>query len=125
MKCRLIIFLFVLICGHIRAHERDTVLTMFWNLENFFDHIDQGTGESDREFSSMGSRHWTRYKFQTKCDNIAKGILWMKDRYGRVPDVIGFAEVSCDLCHTHFSAHGYLAQESLVQQEEGSWLERL
>lgn len=93
MKCRLIILLFVLICCHTRAQERDTVLTMFWNLENFFDHIDQGTGESDREFSSMGSRHWTRYKFQTKCDNIAKGILWMKDRYGRVPDVIGFAEV--------------------------------
>ena len=75
------------------GQQRDSILTMFWNLENFFDHIDQGTGESDKEFSSMGSRHWTKKKFQTKCDNIAKSILWVGDRYGRVPDVIGIAEV--------------------------------
>lgn len=30
-----------------------------------------------------------------------------------------------DSSHTHLSAHGYLAQDSLVQQEDGSWLERL
>ena len=66
---------------------------MFWNLENFFDWTDQGTGESDKEFSSMGERHWTRKKFHAKCDAISKTMMWMADRYGRMPDVAGFAEV--------------------------------
>lgn len=74
------------------AQERDSVLAVFWNLENFFDHVDQGTGESDAEFSSMGARHWSKKKFHRKCDNIAKSLLWMQDRYGRMPDVVGFAE---------------------------------
>ena len=69
------------------------MLTVFWNLENFFDYTDQGTGESDAEFSSMGARHWSKKKFYRKCDNIAKSLLWMGDRYGRMPDVVGFAEV--------------------------------
>lgn len=83
--------LFLSICSH--AQKVDSVLTVFWNVENFFDYRDQGTGESDAEFSSMGSRHWTRKKFQAKCDNIAKSILWLGEKCGRMPDVIGFAEV--------------------------------
>ncbi len=75
------------------SRERDSVLTVFWNLENFFDHTDQGTGDSDREFSSQGSRHWTKKRFHEKCDNVAKSLLWMEDRYGKVPDIIGFAEI--------------------------------
>jgi exonuclease III len=66
---------------------------MFWNVENFFDHMDQGTGESDKEFSSYGARHWSKRKFQAKCDDIAKSVLWIGDEYGRMPDVIGLAEV--------------------------------
>ena len=75
------------------GQKRDSVLTVFWNLENFFDYTDQGTGESDTEFSSLGSRHWTKKRFYRKCDNIAKALLWMEDRYGRIPDVVGFAEI--------------------------------
>ena len=66
---------------------------LFWNLENFFDHIDQGTTESDKEFSSFGSRHWTKRKFQAKCDAIAKSLMWIGETYGRMPDVIGLAEI--------------------------------
>ena len=62
-------------------------------MENFFDHIDQGTGDSDKEFSWGGSRHWTRKRFQTKCDAVAKSIMWIGDRYGRLPDLIGLAEI--------------------------------
>lgn len=68
-------------------------LVMFWNVENFFDWTDQGTGESDTEFSSMGSRRWTRKKFYAKCDAIAKTVFWIGEKYGRLPDVIGLAEV--------------------------------
>jgi predicted extracellular nuclease len=66
---------------------------MFWNVENFFDYNDDGTGESDKEFSSYGSRRWTKSKFQKKCDDIAKSVLWTGEIYGRIPHVIGLAEV--------------------------------
>ena len=71
----------------------DSLVIMFWNLENFFDYFDDGTGESDKEFSSLGSRRWTKKRFYTKCELIAKSLFWVGDRYGRMPDVIGFAEV--------------------------------
>ena len=71
----------------------DSLVVVFWNVENFFDYVDQGTGEPDAEWSSRGSRRWTKKKFQTKCDIVAKSMLWIGDRCGRMPDVIGLAEV--------------------------------
>lgn len=76
-----------------QAQESDPLLVMFWNVENFFDWTDQGTGDSDREFSSFGEKHWNRKKFYAKCDAIAKSIMYVGDRYGGVPDIIGLAEV--------------------------------
>ena len=73
--------------------DKTEEVVMFWNLENFFDWIDDGTGESDAEFSSTGARRWTKKKFYAKCDAISKTILWVGDTCGRLPDVIGFAEV--------------------------------
>ena len=75
------------------AQEKDSLLVMFWNVENFFDWTDQGTGESDKEFSSYGVRHWTKKRFYAKCDAVAKSLMWIGDQYGKMPDVIGFAEV--------------------------------
>lgn len=75
---------------------RDSLLVMFWNLENFFDwEADEASGadSSDREFSSNGKRHWTKGRFYTKCNAVAKTILAVGDRFGRIPDVIGFAEL--------------------------------
>ena len=64
------------------------VRVMFWNLENFFDFVDGGTGESDAEFSSTGPRRWTMKRFYRKCHAVAKTILW-----AGTPDIIGTAEV--------------------------------
>jgi endonuclease/exonuclease/phosphatase family metal-dependent hydrolase len=89
---RLMVLLFLTVVGQY-VYGQDSLLVMFWNVENFFDHIDQGTGESDRQFSSRGSRHWTKRKFQAKCDAITKSILWIGETYGRMPDIIGLAEV--------------------------------
>ena len=73
--------------------QADPLIIVFWNVENFFDYIDQGTGESDAEWSSRGERRWTKKKFQSKCENIAKSLFWIGDKYGKMPDVIGLAEV--------------------------------
>ena len=89
--CIVLLTICIDVLGQIK--DRSEQLVMFWNVENFFDWTDQGTGESDAEFSSMGSRRWTRKKFYAKCDAIAKTLLWIGDSYGRLPDVIGLAEV--------------------------------
>ena len=74
--------------------HRDSLSAMFWNLENFFDWRNDSTSVSDADFSSRGSRRWTRKRFETKCQAIAKTILWASGETGRLPDVIGFAERS-------------------------------
>ncbi|MCR5003647.1 MAG: hypothetical protein K5984_04685 [Bacteroidales bacterium] len=53
---------------------------LFWNLENFF-------GDPD------ASRHWTKSRFYTKANAVAKTILWTADEQGEPPCVIGVAEV--------------------------------
>ena len=77
----------------VAAGQGDSLVTVFWNLENFFDYFDNGGGESDAQFSSYGARRWTKKRFYAKCDAIAKSVMWIGERYGRMPDVIGLAEV--------------------------------
>lgn len=58
------------------------LLAVFWNVENFFDYR-----------SDAGPKYWTRGRFYTKCDAVAKTLLEIADEYGRIPDIIGFAEL--------------------------------
>ena len=91
---RLILVLTILMTGTaVYSQDKDSFLAVFWNLENFFDYRDGGTSDSDADFSSGGSRHWTSRKFYEKCDMISKSLFWIGDRYGHLPDVIGVAEV--------------------------------
>ncbi len=69
------------------------LVSMFWNLENFFNYTDDGNGASDSEFSPEGTRHWTARRFYSKCNLISKSIYWVQDEYGKLPDVIGVAEI--------------------------------
>ena len=73
--------------------EKESLLVMFWNLENFFDWKDMGYSDSDREFSSSGNRRWTKNRFYVKRNAVVKSILWTGELNGRLPDAIGFAEV--------------------------------
>ena len=91
MKRLLAVLLVGMICC--LCYGQDSLIVVFWNVENFFDYTDQGAGESDAEWSSGGERRWTKKRFQTKCDDIVKSLFWMGERYGKMPDVIGLAEV--------------------------------
>ena len=62
--------------------QQDSLLVVFWNVENFFDYHSEGKPQ-----------YWTKGRFQAKCDAIAKTLLRVADRYGRLPDAVGFAEV--------------------------------
>ena len=88
----ILLFLVLNVFTKCPEENKDNVI-VFWNLENFYDYTDGGTGESDTEFSSKGKRIWTSKRFYEKCRSIAKVIFWIGDRYARMPDVIGVAEV--------------------------------
>lgn len=75
------------------AAEEEPLRVLFWNLENFFDWHDGGSGEADREFSAAGSRHWTRRRFMAKAAAVAKTLLWTADHGGALPDIFAMAEV--------------------------------
>ena len=81
------------LCLFLLFSPQDSLRVMFWNLENFFDYKNDSLSTSDQEFSARGDRRRTRKRFQTKCNTIAKGILWAGSQEGGLPDAIGLAEV--------------------------------
>jgi len=94
LMCRLVaILMFFMGVQVLRAERPDSLLVMFWNLENFFDYRNDSTSVSDEEFSAAGVRHWNKSRFETKCRAVAKSVLWIGSDKGRLPDVIGVAEV--------------------------------
>lgn len=74
---------------------RDSLVIMFWNLENYFDWRRDTVllNASEEEFTSFGRKHWTKRKFMRKSLAIAKTVLWIADGEGMLPDVIGVAEI--------------------------------
>ena len=115
-----LLFLSLKICAT-NAQQVDENVIVFWNLENFYDYTDGGTGESDAEFSPYGKRYWTSRRFYDKSRLIAKSIFWIGDWCGRIPDVIGVAEVenrsvlSRLLSSTGLRKHDY----KVVHQDSG------
>lgn len=71
----------MLLCLMSRA-QNDSLVVMFWNVENFFDW-----------HSGNGPAGWTAGRFYRKCNAVGKTILMAADRYGRLPDAVGLAEV--------------------------------
>ena len=71
----------------------DTLSAMFWNVENFYDWRNDSTSVSDLEFSAAGERHWGWKKFQAKANAFAKALFWVEGETGRLPDIVGLAEV--------------------------------
>ena len=83
----------VLILMLLSARAADSLAVVFWNLENFFDWKDGGYSDSDREFSSKGSRHWTYKRYMAKSAAVAKTIMWIGDQRGAMPELVCVAEI--------------------------------
>lgn len=88
-----IIILLLACCQPARPMQRDSLFVVFWNVENFFDWRSDGVSGSEAEFSAEGARRWSKSRFYAKCNAIAKTILMIGQDFGRMPDVVGFAEV--------------------------------
>ena len=64
-----------------------------WNIENFFDSRDDPATD-DETFTPGGEMHWTRRRFETKRNLIAKTIIASAERLGgQIPCLIGLCEV--------------------------------
>ncbi len=89
-----LIFIFLVSGTFIRiqntAAQRGEYRVMFYNVENFFDTIND-PHKNDEEFLPEGDRHWNSYKFYKKLDNMYKVIVaaggW------EPPEIIGLCEV--------------------------------
>ena len=57
------------------------IIVYFWNVENFF-----APGE-------FPGHEWSKGRFYTKCNAVAKTLCLAADAYGSLPDIVGFAEV--------------------------------
>ena len=68
----------------------EDLLVVFWNVENLFDCEGENGGE---EWTPSGGKHWTPGRLRTKCNAIGKTLLWIGEQEGRLPDIVGLAEV--------------------------------
>lgn len=90
---RTLIYILLLVLCTTRFVPGEELSVLFWNVENFYDWRNDSTTVSDAEFSTGGERHWTWKRFQAKANAFAKALLWVEGETGRLPDVVGLAEV--------------------------------
>lgn len=92
----LFLHILVLCAGKAFAQQSDVVETeriMFYNVENVFWPEDDPLRE-DEEFTPEGSRYWSFNRLRAKLNHLTRVILAAGG--GRVPMVVGLAEVEGD-----------------------------
>ena len=82
--------IFTLLSFSVFAQKNDTLFVAFWNLENFFDTVDD-PNKNDEEFLPTGDKEWTKERLDIKENHHAKVIRSMNN--GEGPDLLGVCEV--------------------------------
>ena len=72
------------------GQEKKEIFSMFYNVENFFDTIDDKT-KNDNEFLPDAKKNWNTEKYNHKKKQLAKVISSIND--GEMPNLIGLCEV--------------------------------
>lgn len=85
------IFSYILFCGcSLFGQDDEARLLMWYNVENFFDCLDDPV-KTDDEFTPDGARRWTATRYRRKLAGIAKVIV--AAGRGDPPALVGLAEV--------------------------------
>lgn len=90
LKVIFLIITFINLSDLSRADSNDTLFIAFWNLQNFFDTVDDPQ-KNDEAFLPSGDMEWTEDRLDKKMYNLARVIRSMNNGTG--PDVLGVCEV--------------------------------
>lgn len=99
----ILIFPFTVFC----KEPEDSLLVMFYNVENFFDCRHDST-KDDREFLPESIRRWHVGRFKKKAANISKVVV--NSGNGTIPAVIGLAEVENSYVMDYLTRYSPLKQ---------------
>ncbi len=80
------------VSGAVEQQPSKRYTVMFYNLENFFDTINQ-PDVLDEEFTPEGPKQWNSYKYNAKLSNIEKVLYNISAENKAFPTVIGVSEI--------------------------------
>lgn len=92
MNKRIIIVSAIMLLFTAVAFAQKPVVVMFYNVENFFDTIND-PDVNDEEFTPEGSNNWTGDKYVKKLANVEKVLFDVAKVNKTFPAVIGLSEV--------------------------------
>src|ERR1035437_971466 len=96
LNIRIGLILFICVFSfHNLYSQGKTCKVMFYNVENFFDTIDDTT-KNDNDFLPTAKRCWTKERYNTKVSNLYKTIIAVGKE--QQPDIIGLSEVENIKC---------------------------
>ena len=76
--------------AQLESQGKNGLRVMFYNVENLFDTFDD-PAINDDEFTPIGDKNWTYYRYRDKLNKTAKTIIAVGG--WEPPDVIGLCEV--------------------------------
>ena len=100
----IILLLLLGVSSRALAQPCDSLVVAFWNVENFFGFR-----------SENKPQYWTKRRFYRKCDAIAKTLLRIADRFGRVPSTLPLRASAPK--HLPDSAGGVMATRDILLAE--------
>ncbi|MBQ1951841.1 MAG: endonuclease/exonuclease/phosphatase family protein, partial [Alistipes sp.] len=74
------------------AEAQKPYKVMFWNIENFFDTVDDPEVRDD-EFTPDGVKAWNDAKYAKKLSNVERVVFDIAAQDRIYPAVVGFSEV--------------------------------
>ena len=76
------------------SHPDENIFTMFYNVENLFDTINNATTIDD-EFLPISEKKWNTSRYNHKINQLAKvfSSIIQDENDNKIPDIIGLCEV--------------------------------
>tara|TARA_B100000963_G_scaffold149569_1_gene130351 strand:+ start:19398 stop:20378 length:981 start_codon:yes stop_codon:yes gene_type:complete len=90
VKFTLILVLSAIVSVNVSAQKSNEIFTMFYNVENFFDTIDDPKTD-DNEFLPGSKKEWDTEKYNHKINQLTK--VFSSINNNELPNIIGLCEI--------------------------------
>lgn len=107
MKTLFLLFLLLAARPVLASEPEDSIMVMFYNVENFFD-CENDSIKDDEEFLPESVRRWHIGRFKKKAANISKVII--NSGNGMIPAVVGLCEVENSYVMDYLTKYSPLKQ---------------